>query len=155
MGLVGVGLLLGRELGRACSLMIIVAHGICSPMIFGYAYTLYSVVHRRLLAVRRGGLTHPVLSLLFCVLVAVNIGVPPFLNLWREVAGYTALLPCWFSASVVLAVVVVFGMVYNLFAYVSTTHGKETRCARYTMQPHPYINRVLFSLVLTLDLGWY
>ena len=95
MGVVGVGLLVGRELGRGAALIIVVGHGVCSPMIFRYAYYLYRSTHRRLLTRCRGGLAGPVMRFVFFLLIAVNMGVPPFINLWSEVAIFTALLPMW------------------------------------------------------------
>ena len=81
MGVVGVGLLVGGELGRGAALIIVVGHGVCSPMIFRYAYYLYRSTHSRLLSRCRGGLAGPVMRFVFFLLIAVNIGVPPFINL--------------------------------------------------------------------------
>ena len=81
MGVVGVGLMLGSELGRGAALIMVVGHGLCRPMIFRYAYCLYRSTHSRLLARCRGGLADPVMGFVFFLLVAVNMGVPPFLNL--------------------------------------------------------------------------
>jgi len=93
MGVVGVGLLLGTELGYGAALLMVVGHGVCSPLVFSYAFYVYQSTHRRLLARCRGGLTRPVIAALFLLIIAVNIGVPPFLNLWSEVMMFTALLP--------------------------------------------------------------
>jgi len=93
MGVVGVGLLLGTELGYGAALLMVVGHGVCSPLVFSYAFYVYQFTHRRLLARCRGGLTRPVIAALFLLIIAVNIGAPPFLNLWREVMMFTALLP--------------------------------------------------------------
>merc|ERR1719290_744635 len=81
IGVVGTGLYAGSELGRVAALAMVVGHGVCSPIIFSYAYYLYRFSHRRLLARSRGGLTSPMMCALFLMLIAVNIGVPPFLNL--------------------------------------------------------------------------
>jgi len=81
IGVVGVGLLLGTELGAGAALLIVVGHGVCSPMVFSYAFYVYQFTHRRLLAHCRGGLTRPVMAVMFLLIIAVNIGVPPFLNL--------------------------------------------------------------------------
>jgi len=153
MGLVGVGLLMCRELGRSCALMMVIAHGVCSPMIFSYAFRLYKQVHRRLLCLGRRGLTCPAASTLLCLLLLVNLGVPPSLNLCREVAGYCAILPYYFSAAAALPAAVIFGILYNLVAYVGLTHGKETASSGDHPRPHEYLVRLALSLVLPLDLG--
>lgn len=95
MGVVGVGLALGSELGRHAALMMVVAHGVCSPALFSYAYYLYGDSHRRLLCRCRGGLGVPYMAGLFLLLVAVNMAVPPFINLWREVAIFVSALGVW------------------------------------------------------------
>lgn len=80
MGVVGVGLLAGRELGRATALIIVVGHGVCSPALFRYAYYLYRASHSRLLYRNRGSISVPFGGGVFLLLIYVNIGVPPFLN---------------------------------------------------------------------------
>jgi len=81
IGVVGTGLLLGTELGAGAALLIVVGHGVCSPMVFSYAFHVYQFTHSRLLVRCRGGLTRPVMAVVFLLIIAVNIGVPPFLNL--------------------------------------------------------------------------
>lgn len=84
---------MGSETGRGAALLIAVGHGVCSPALFNYAYMLYRAIHRRLVCVGRGGLSSPLLVGLLILLLAVNMGVPPFVNLWREVMIFVALLP--------------------------------------------------------------
>jgi len=81
MGVVTVGVAAGRELGYLCAILIVIAHGVCSPLLFALAYRYYLVRHRRLLTTNRGRLSCPLSVLGLFLLIAVNIGVPPFLNL--------------------------------------------------------------------------
>jgi len=81
MGVVTVGVAVGRELGYLCAVLIVIAHGVCSPLLFALAYRFYLVRHRRLLTANRGRLSAPIAVLRLFFLLAVNIGVPPFLNL--------------------------------------------------------------------------
>ena len=92
IGVVTVGVSVGRELGYMCAVLIVVAHGVCSPLLFAIAYQYYRVRHRRLLTANRGRLSTPLAVLGLFLLLAVNMGVPPFLNLWREVIMFAALL---------------------------------------------------------------
>jgi len=92
IGVVTVGVAVGRELGYLCAVIIVLAHGVCSPLLFAWAYRYYLDSHRRLLTANRGRLTTPLSVLCLFLLVAVNIGVPPFLNLWREVLMFAGLL---------------------------------------------------------------
>jgi len=92
MGVVTVGVASGRELGYLSAVIIVVAHGVCSPLLFALAYRYYLVSHRRLLTANRGRLSSPITTLGLFLLLAVNIGVPPFINLWREVLIFAGLL---------------------------------------------------------------
>ena len=81
MGVVTVGVAVGREIGYLCAVIMVIAHGVCSPLLFALAYRYYLVSHSRLLTANRGRLSAPLAVLGLFFLLAVNIGVPPFLNL--------------------------------------------------------------------------
>lgn len=93
IGVVTVGVMVGSELGYLSAYLMVVAHGICSPLLFGIAYRFYQGRHSRLLNSNRGRLATPLATLALFLLLAVNMGVPPFLNLWREVLMFCSLLP--------------------------------------------------------------
>jgi len=81
IGVVTVGVAAASELGYLCAVMIVIAHGVCSPLLFALAYRFYQLTHRRLLTANRGRLSSPLAVLSLFLLLAVNMGVPPFLNL--------------------------------------------------------------------------
>ena len=155
IGVVGVGLYLGGELGQGTALIMVVAHGVCSPIIFRYAYYLYQSTHSRLLSRCRGGLAGPVMRFLFFLLIAINIGVPPFINLWREVIMFTALLPLWTGSWPAVGAAAFLGVAYGLFAFVRVTHGKESSDSRDVPRVQAHACSVAASLVLVLDLGFF
>lgn len=80
MGVVSVGLVTGSELGYHCGLVMVIAHGVCSPLLFGIAFYLYTNSSSRLLVHNRGLLRSPIAATIIFALLAVNIGVPPFVN---------------------------------------------------------------------------
>lgn len=80
MGVVTVGFVTGSELGYCCGIVIVIAHGVCSPLLFGVAFYLYENTHTRVLSHNRGNVCSPTLALILFCLLAVNIGVPPFIN---------------------------------------------------------------------------
>merc|ERR1712002_31175 len=92
MGVVTVGVAVGRELSYLCAVIMVLAHGVCSPLLFVIAYRFYLASHSRLLVSNRGRLSAPLAVLGPFFLLAVNMGVPPFLNLWREVLMFCGLL---------------------------------------------------------------
>lgn len=126
MGVVTVGVAVGRELGYLCAVLIVVAHGVCSPLLFALAYQLYLASHRRMLTANRGRLSTPLAVLGLFTLLAVNMGVPPFLNLWREVLIFARLLAYAAHALWILLPVAFLSALYNLFIYVRVVHGKES-----------------------------
>lgn len=91
IGVVSVGLVCGREVGYRSALIIMVAHGICSPLLFGVAFYLYENSHTRVLHHNRGNLRAPLVTFIIFALLAVNMGLPPFLNVWAEMLIFAAL----------------------------------------------------------------
>lgn len=126
IGVVGVGVVSGSELGYYCALVMVIAHGICSPLLFGLAFFLYTCSHTRLLAQNRGGLSSPIVCLFLFILLSVNIGLPPFLNVWAEVLIFSALCYVILSRLPFLLAYAFFGVLYNLIIYVMLAHGKES-----------------------------
>jgi len=153
MGAVGVGLSVGRELGRGGALLMVVGHGVCSPALFRYVYYVYQFTHSRLLCLCRGGRSAPLMLAVLAVLLMVNMGVPPFLNLWREVSVYAALLPLWLACWPVVGLSVFLRVGYGLFAYVRVTHGKAGPGTRPAPSPLPFMCSAAISLLLPLDIG--
>jgi len=92
MGVVTVGIVRGLKVGYQCAIMIVIAHGVCSPIIFALAYLVYNSSHTRVISSNKGSLRTPVLSFFLFLLLAINMGVPPSLNLWREVFIFVAFL---------------------------------------------------------------
>lgn len=155
IGVVTVGVVVGSELGYLCAYLMVVAHGICSPLLFGAAYRLYLGRHRRLLTANRGRLATPLTTLTLFLLLAVNMGVPPFLNLWREVLMYCSLLPYAAHALWVLLPAAFLGALYNLHLYIRLTHGKESTAATPSGEVWTRCHSVGLSLVLAGGLGLF
>jgi len=81
------------------------------------------------------------------------MGVPPFLNLWREVALCSALLPYWVSARPAVAAAAWLAAAYGLFAYVRVAHGKEAPGASLPPLPYESLACCAVSLTLVYDIG--
>ena len=126
IGGVTVGVVVGTELSYLSAFLIVVAHGLCSPLLFGAVYHFYEGRHSRLLVANRGGYTAPLATLTLFLLLAANMGVPPFLNLWSEVLMFCSLLPYATHTLWFLMPTAFLAAVYHLHLYVRLTHGKET-----------------------------
>ena len=75
MGVVSLGLLSQSEMGSSCALLIILSHGICSPLLFAFSYFLYLRSHSRQIINNYVG--WPLMTACFMGLVSMNMGVPP------------------------------------------------------------------------------
>merc|ERR1719334_2110057 len=76
MGVVTVGVVRGSEIGYKCALIIVIAHGVCSPFLFSLAYYLYMSRHSRVILCNKGFASLPIMAFLGFILLAVNMGVP-------------------------------------------------------------------------------
>lgn len=125
IGVVSVGVLSGSDLGYYCATTIIVAHGLCSPLLFGLAFLLYVKRHTRILAHNRGGLSTPILCFIAFSLLSVNMGLPPFINIWSEVILFCAVSSVTVRFLPFLLITAFLGVLYNLVLYIFIVHGKE------------------------------
>ena len=126
IGVVRVGFVSGSELGYCCGILMVIAHGICSPLLFGVAFFIYENRHTRVLAQNRGNLATPLVTFFVFILLAVNIGVPPFLNVWSEVLMFTALFRLISWRVPFIIPLAFFAVLYNIVIYVILAHGKES-----------------------------
>ena len=126
MGVVTVGVVRGMEMGYFCAIIIVVAHGVCSPIIFSLAFLVYNSSHTRLISRNKGTLATPIISFFLFTILAINIGVPPRLNLWSEVIIFVSLLGVISYSSFFLLVMAFLGVIYNLFMYISLSQSKES-----------------------------
>jgi len=126
MGVVTVGVVRGSEIGYKCALIIVIAHGVCSPFLFSLAYYLYISRHSRVISCNKGFVSLPVMVFLGFILLAVNMGVPPSINLWREVLIFLRLIELIKNAIFFLFLIAFLGVIYNLFMYVRVSQRKES-----------------------------
>jgi len=125
MGVVTVGVVRGLKVGYQSAVMMVVAHGVCSPILFALAYLVYNSSHTRLISRNKGTLSTPVISFFLFLLLAINMGVPPSINLWREVLIFVSFIRIITYSRVFLIVMAFLGVVYNLFMYISLRQSKE------------------------------
>ena len=155
IGVVTIGVVRGMEVGYICAIMIVVAHGVCSPIIFALAYLVYNSSHTRLISRNKGTLATPIISFFLFVILAINIGVPPRLNLWREVIMFVSLLGIINYSSFFLLVIAFLGVVYNLFIYVSLCQSKESDYLKVDYLYWPLISSLYLSFFIFFMGGWF
>ena len=154
MGVVALGFLRGSELGYICGIMMVIGHGFASPYLFAMAYCLYLNSHSRLMVNRN--MTIPLMTGLMFGLITLNIGVPPSLGLWSEVLMTKA--SCFMYGWVWpgLFFIFLFGVLYNLYLYVSCTHSKFIATFGFleihSMAPMFQVVGISYGSFLSLDL---
>lgn len=150
-----MGIVSGRELGYFSALVMVIAHGVCSPLLFGLAFYLYCNRHTRLLALNRGGFATPLVSFFIFMLLAVNIGLPPFLNVWAEVLMFSALCSVILRCMPFLLASAFFGVVYNIVIYAMLAHGKESPSVTGTFLPWHYISSLILRLLFRFNIRFF
>jgi len=126
MGVVTVGVVRGFEIGYKRAVIIVIAHGVCSPFLFFLAYYFYCARHSRVISSNKGLVSFPMAIISCFLLLAINMGVPPTINLWSEVFMFVTLGEFIKYSILFLFVIAFLGVIYNLFIYVSIGQRKES-----------------------------
>ena len=150
IGVVTVGVVCGLEISYICALLIVIAHGVCSPILFSLRYLLYSYSHRRVLINNKGCLGNPIIRLCLFILLSVNMGVPPTVNLWREVIIFACMLYFMKLRVCALILIALLGASYNLFIYVAISQRKESSSLSTNSLYWPFLSSFVISFSLFL-----
>nr|QNJ33268.1 NADH dehydrogenase subunit 4 [Toxeutes macleayi] len=106
------------------SLMMMVAHGLCSSGLFCLANISYERVGSRSLYLSKGFLNiMPSLSLWWFLLCSSNMAAPPSLNLLGEISLINSLVGFNWLSMISLSLISFFSAVYSLFLYSFSQHG--------------------------------
>ena len=152
MGVVTLGVVSGLELGYSCALLMVLAHGVCSPILFALAHLLYLSSHSRVINNNKGRLATPALAVFLFLLLAINIGLPPSINLWSEVYMFVRLLSIITLRSALLVVTAFLRVVYNLYMYVSLAQAREFDYVKIDHQWWPALSAIVLGFLLSLGL---
>lgn len=125
IGMVLGGILTLNLWGFWGSLVLILAHGLCSSGLFCLANISYERVKRRSFYLNKGIINlSPNLSLWWFLLCSSNMAAPPSLNLIGEILLINSLIFYRKLFIFVLIFLCFFRAVYSLFLYSYTQHGK-------------------------------
>ena len=123
IGVVTIGWL-SLSYSRKYSLLFITfGHGLSSPLLFAASYILYKVYHRRRLLFSKGVL-FSLFSFTLFILLTINAGFPPRLNLWAEICFITHVILSRVWLSIILGFIAFFTFLYNINVYVILVSGK-------------------------------
>nr|YP_010254858.1 NADH dehydrogenase subunit 4 [Lissorhoptrus oryzophilus]QUA05797.1 NADH dehydrogenase subunit 4 [Lissorhoptrus oryzophilus] len=125
MGMVLGGILTLNLWGFWGSLVLMLAHGLCSSGLFCLANISYERVKSRSLYLNKGMINvSPSLSLWWFLLCSSNMAAPPSLNLIGEVLLINSLIFYSKLFIFILVFLCFFSAVYSLFLYSYIQHGK-------------------------------
>jgi len=126
MGIILAGIITYTSWGMSASLIIIVAHGLCSSALFIMANITYNITHTRRIYLTKGLLSiSPTLSIWWFLLLAVNMAAPPSLNLLSEIILITSIISTSIISIIILALLRFFTAVYSLNIFAITQHGQS------------------------------
>nr|AML26327.1 NADH dehydrogenase subunit 4 [Hydrophilidae sp. BMNH 1274336] len=125
MGLTVSGIMTLNYWGMIGSLVMMLAHGLCSSGLFCLANISYERISSRSLYLNKGMINFlPVFSLWWFLFSACNMAAPPSLNLLGEIMLINSLVSWSVYTMVFLALMSFFSAAYSLFLYSFTQHGK-------------------------------
>jgi len=106
------------------TLIIIIAHGLCSSAIFSLANISYEALHtRRIFLIKGMIIIIPTISIWWFIFASINIAAPPSINLLREIILITASISYSIMYILPLALITFLTGVYTLNIYGNTQHG--------------------------------
>nr|YP_009756880.1 NADH dehydrogenase subunit 4 [Tephritis femoralis]QIK50384.1 NADH dehydrogenase subunit 4 [Tephritis femoralis] len=126
MGIVLSGLLTLNYWGLNGSLILMIAHGLCSSGLFCLANITYERLGSRSLLINKGLLNFmPSMTLWWFLLCVCNMAAPPSLNLLGEISLLNSIISWSWLSMIVLSFLSFFGAAYSLYLYAYTQHGKN------------------------------
>nr|QIV24609.1 NADH dehydrogenase subunit 4 [Aesa media] len=124
MGMVLAGVMTMNIWGYWGSLIMMIAHGLCSSGLFCLANIAYERVGSRSLYLNKGFLNiMPSLSLWWFLFCSSNMAAPPSLNLLGEISLISGLIGFSSLTMIFLSLMAFFSAVYSLFLYSFSQHG--------------------------------
>nr|QWW33378.1 NADH dehydrogenase subunit 4 [Lepidoglyphus destructor] len=125
MSVMFMGLMSLSHWGYYGALMMMVAHGFISPLMFYLMTHIYSLMSSRSILILKGVLLScPIFCMWWFFCCSLNLSVPPFMSFYSEVSilgsmGFLSLLDF-----VIICLLCFFTGVYCIFCYVMPSHGE-------------------------------
>nr|AID52418.1 NADH dehydrogenase subunit 4 [Aleuroglyphus ovatus] len=124
MSVMFLGLLSLTFWGIYGSLLMMVAHGFISPLMFYLMTYLYDLKHSRSIMVLKGVLlVNPLFCVLWFMCCSLNLSVPPFMSFYSEVIIFGSLVSFSFLEWFFVIFSCFFTGVYCIYTYVVVSHG--------------------------------
>jgi NADH-ubiquinone oxidoreductase chain 4 len=131
IGLIVAGSISISTWGIGGTLIIIIAHGLCSSAIFSLANINYETIHTRRIFLIKGIISIlPTITIWWFIFASINIAAPPSINLLREIILITASISYSIMFIIPLILVTFLTGVYTLNIYGNTQHGAISNFTR-------------------------
>nr|YP_009485864.1 NADH dehydrogenase subunit 4 [Limbodessus palmulaoides]AVZ66428.1 NADH dehydrogenase subunit 4 [Limbodessus palmulaoides] len=125
MGMVLAGIMTLNYWGFSGSLMMMIAHGLCSSGLFCLANISYERLNSRSMFMNKGLINlMPSMSLWWFLLSSSNMAAPPSLNLMGEISLLNSIISWSWYTILFLMLLSFFSAVYTLYFYSYSQHGK-------------------------------
>ena len=124
-----IGLLLAAAVSNSNwaiwgSIIIIIAHGLCSSALFILANLTYEITHTRRIFLTKGVVAFgPTISMWWFLFSAWNIAAPPSINLLREIMLLTSIISYSYYRIPLLIIIRFLAAAYSLNIFTTTQHG--------------------------------
>lgn len=126
MRVIMCGILRFNEWGLYGSVMIMVAHGFISPIIFFLITYIYQVNHSRRVFILKGMLLIiPIFCLFWIFCNSLNLRVPPFMSFFAEVSIIGSLGIMCLMDFLIVGFICFFTGIYCIYLYVIGSHGSR------------------------------
>lgn len=127
MGCVLVPVILHSALSSSRGIFLIRAHAVSSSSIFLIAYYLYQINFSRSLLLTKGVLLFSrAISLMWFLVLIINIAAPPTLNLLAEILIISRVIYQNNWNFLILILIILVGSAYTLIIYRSSIQGRKT-----------------------------
>nr|YP_004061420.1 NADH dehydrogenase subunit 4 [Protopterus aethiopicus]BAJ40859.1 NADH dehydrogenase subunit 4 [Protopterus aethiopicus] len=125
MGLVISGILIQTPWGLTGAMMLMIAHGLTSSLLFCLANTNYERTHSRTMLLARGMQTIlPLFALWWLLASLTNLALPPSINLMGELLIIMATFNWTWLTIFLTGVGTLITATYSLYMYMMTQHGQ-------------------------------
>ena len=126
IGCVLIPVIIRRNLSITRGILLILAHGVSSSAIFLMSYNMYQINFSRRLLLTKGMLVFSrTLSLMWFLILIINIAAPPTLNLLSEILIISRVIFQNKINFLLLIFIILFGSVYTLVIYSSSIQGSK------------------------------
>lgn len=126
IGCVLIPLIIRRNLSVVRGTLLILAHGVSSSAIFLMSYNLYQINFSRRLLLTKGILGFSrTISLIWFLILIINIAAPPTLNLLSEILVISSIIFQNRFNFFLLILIIIFSSAYTLIIYRSSIQGAK------------------------------